>query len=164
MLETDASDGVIASVLYQRQSDGEWHPVAYYSKTMIDAELNYPIDKEMLAIVSSFQHWHVYLEGTPDMVQVMSDHKALEYFMTTKALTAQQACWAEILSQFNFQIMYKPGATNCADALTRQEQDLDNQIAKKIALWTQTLLGPECLDPWILSELDKPVKCRTVLY
>src|SRR5438552_9614491 len=71
MLETDASDGVIAGVLYQRQSDGEWHPVAYYSKTMIDAELNYPIhDKEMLAIVSSFQHWHVYLEGTPDTVHV----------------------------------------------------------------------------------------------
>ena len=51
--------------------------------------------------------------------------------------------------------MYKPGATNCADAPTRQEQDLDNQIAKKIALWTQTLLGPERLDPWIQAELDK---------
>jgi len=54
MLETDASDSVIASVLSQKQSDREWHLVAYYSKTMIDAELNYPIhDKEMLAIVSS---------------------------------------------------------------------------------------------------------------
>src|SRR5438045_7132982 len=89
------------------------------------------------------------------LIQVMSDHKALEYFMTTKALTARQACWAEILSQFNFRIMYKPGATNHADALTRWKQDLDNQSAKKIALWTQTLLGPECLDPWIQAELDK---------
>ena len=92
MLETDASDGVIAGVLYQRQSSGDWHPVAYYSKTMIDAELNYPIhDKEMLAIVFSLQHWRVHLEGTPEAIQVMSDHKALEYFMTTKALIAQQA-------------------------------------------------------------------------
>ena len=32
---------------------------------------------------------------------------------------------------------------------------MDNQIAKKIALQTQTLLGPECLDPWIQAELDK---------
>src|SRR5438045_1075668 len=105
----------------------------------------------------------VYLEGTPDTVQVMSDHKALEYFMMTKALTAQQACWAEILSQFNFWIMYKPGATNHADALTRWEQDLDNQIAKKIALQTLTLLGPECLDPQIQAELRQgPLKCRTV--
>jgi len=59
---------------------------------MIDAELNYPIhDKEMLAIVSSFQHWRVHLEGTLQGIQVVSDHKALEYFMTTKALTARQA-------------------------------------------------------------------------
>ena len=65
MIETDALDGVVAGVLSQRRTDGEWHPVAFYSKTMIDAELNYPIhDKEMLAIVSSFVHWHVELAGT----------------------------------------------------------------------------------------------------
>src|SRR5438045_6778322 len=51
--------------------------------------------------------------------------------------------------------MYKPSATNHVDALTRQEQDLDNQIAKKIALQTQTLLGTEHLDPQIQAELDK---------
>jgi hypothetical protein len=33
------------------------YPVVYYSKTMIDTELNYLIyNKEMLAIVSSFKH------------------------------------------------------------------------------------------------------------
>ena len=144
MMETDASDGVIAGVLSQKQCDGEWHPVAYYSKTMIDAELNYPIhDKELLAIVSSFQHWRVHLEGTPEAIQVVSDHKALEYFMTTKALTARQARWAEILSQYNFQIKYKPGSTNRADALTRREQDIDNQLAAKIAVRTQRILGPK---------------------
>ena len=65
MLETNASDGAIASVFPQKQLDREWHPIAYYLKTMIDAELNYPIyDKEMLAIIFSFQHWHIQLEGT----------------------------------------------------------------------------------------------------
>jgi len=35
--------------------DGEWHPIAYYLKTIVDIELNYYIhDKEMLAIISSF--------------------------------------------------------------------------------------------------------------
>ena len=69
MIETDASDGVIASVLSQQQPNREWHPVAYYSKTIIDAELNYPIhDKEMLAIVSSFQHWRVHLQGTLEAI------------------------------------------------------------------------------------------------
>ena len=92
LLETDASDGVIAGVLSQKQTNGEWHPVAYYSKTMVDAEFNYPIhDKEMLAIIASFLHWRAHLEGTLERIQVLSDHKALEYFMTTKALTARQA-------------------------------------------------------------------------
>jgi len=55
MLETDALDSVIASVYSQKQTDGKWHPIAYYLKTIIDAKLNYPIhDKEMLAIISSF--------------------------------------------------------------------------------------------------------------
>ena len=42
-------------IFSQKQPDGEWHPVAYYLKTIIDAELNYHIhNKEMLAIISSF--------------------------------------------------------------------------------------------------------------
>ena len=163
-LETDASDGVIAGVLSQKQTDGEWHPVAFYSKTMIDAELNYPIhDKEMLAIVSSLLHWRAYLQGPPETIRVISDHKALEYFMTTKALTARQARWSEVLSQFDFRIMYKPGSTNQADALTRKEQDQENQIAIKIAIRTQTLLGPEKLDPRILEELDTDVTALEIL-
>jgi hypothetical protein len=57
ILETDALDKVIASVLFQKQLDKEWHLVAYYSKTMIEAELNYPVhNKEMLVIVSGFKH------------------------------------------------------------------------------------------------------------
>ena len=52
MVETDALDGVLGVVLLQLQLSGEWHPVAYYSKTMILAEINYLIhDKEMLAII-----------------------------------------------------------------------------------------------------------------
>ena len=55
MLETDASNGVIAGVFSQKQLDGEWHPIIYYLKTIIDAKLNYPIyDKKMLAIIFSF--------------------------------------------------------------------------------------------------------------
>jgi hypothetical protein len=121
-LETDASDGVIAGVLAQKHQDSEWHPVAFFSRTMIGAEHNYPIhDKEMLAIIGAFQHWRAYLVGLPKTIEVLSDHRALEYFMTTKALTARQARWAEVLSQFHFQIQYRPGPTNRADALTRRE-------------------------------------------
>jgi transposase InsO family protein len=123
---------------------------------MIEAELNYPIhDKEMLAIVSGFLYWRVELESTTDRIEVVSDHKALEYFMTTKALTARQARWAEVLSRYHFRIMYKPGATNRADALTRREQDINPQKEAMSTLQKQTMLQPEQLDPRILEELEQ---------
>jgi len=54
-------------------------------------------------------------------IKVLSDHKLLEYFMSTKTLTRRQARWAEFLSQFNFYIKYRPGKENDkADALTRR--------------------------------------------
>ena len=54
MIETDVSDGVIAGILSQLYPNGEWYPVAYFSKTIAPAEYNYKIyDKEMLAVVKS---------------------------------------------------------------------------------------------------------------
>ena len=45
---------MIAGVLLQLYPDKEWHPVAYFLKTMAPAKYNYKIyNKEMLAIVRS---------------------------------------------------------------------------------------------------------------
>jgi hypothetical protein len=55
--------------------------------------MNYPIyNKEMLAIVQAFEHWQAELKGTDHSVKVLTDYKALEYFMSTKALSARQVC------------------------------------------------------------------------
>ena len=75
--------------------------------------------------------------------------------MTTKALTARQARWAEVLSRYYFRIMYKPGSTNCADALTWREQDTDRQKAVTSTLCIQALLCLEQLDPRILEEMQQ---------
>ena len=54
MVETDASDRVIADVLSQQHTDEQWYLVAYFSKTMVLTEYNYSIhNKKMLAIVRS---------------------------------------------------------------------------------------------------------------
>ncbi|KAI0993404.1 hypothetical protein K3495_g14780 [Podosphaera aphanis] len=76
-LETDASDGVIAAVFSQFSPDNQWHPVAFFSKTMAPAELNYQIhDKEMLAIIKSLLHWRAELQRSPKKIEILSDHKA----------------------------------------------------------------------------------------
>jgi len=63
-LETDASDGVVAEVLSQKGNDGEWHPVAYFSKTMAPAKVNYLIhDKKMLVIIRLIKEWRLELES-----------------------------------------------------------------------------------------------------
>ena len=55
-LITNASDYAPGTILEQPDTLNRWHPVAFYSKSMIDAELNYDIhDKELLAIVKSLE-------------------------------------------------------------------------------------------------------------
>ena len=64
--------------------------MAYYSKTMILAKINYLIhDKEMLAIIWALEAWRPELEGSTTCIRIVLDHKALEYFMTTKALSSR---------------------------------------------------------------------------
>ena len=115
VVETDASDYAIAAILSQWQ-DGE-----FFSRTLQAAELNYDThDKELLAIFSAFKTWRHYLEGTSDPVDVVTDHKNLEYFSTMKLLTRQQARWSEYLHHFNMQVRFRPGHLGAKpDALTR---------------------------------------------
>ena len=74
---------------------------------MAPTKYNYEIhDKEILVIIRILEQWRAELEGLDSEIQIFSDHKALEYFMTKRQLTARQARWAETLSRFNFKIRY----------------------------------------------------------
>ena len=156
-METDASDGVVAGVLSQF-FDGDWHPVAYYSKTVSAPELNYEIhDKEMLAIIRALEEWRAELEGLQrgERFDIYTDHRALEYFMTTKRLNARQARWTEFLSRFHFLIRYRPGKENTlADALTRRETS-DSILSNKDQIRTQILLKPEWLEEGVHPDNNK---------
>jgi transposase InsO family protein len=158
IVETDASDGVIAGVLYQQYPEtGFWHPVAYFSKTMDPAQLNYDIhDKEMLAVVKALKEWRAELEGLQEApFMIYSDHRALVYFMTTKELTGRQARWAELLSRYNFKLMYRAGKANArADALSRIEDDVQRQNTVKREHRTQVLLPADKVDSRIIKELE----------
>jgi len=55
-------------------------------------------DKELLAIYQVYVNWQHYLEGLANIIDTVTDHKNLEYFMITKKLTQRQVCWLEYLS------------------------------------------------------------------
>ena len=101
--------------------DGELHPIAFHSQTFSSAELNYDVhDKELLAIYEAFRRWQHYLEGPISPVDVVTNHKNLEYFAIMKLLTRRQAQWSEYLSQFNMIICFQPRKLGMKlDALTR---------------------------------------------
>ena len=55
IIEADASDFALGSILSQQGDDEKLHPVAFHSRKFDAAEINYEIhDKELLAIVDSF--------------------------------------------------------------------------------------------------------------
>jgi hypothetical protein len=121
ILETDTSNYALGTILSVYTADGEIHPVTFHSHSFNPAELNYNThDKELLAIFESFKHWQHYMEGSGTPIDVVTNHKNLEYFSTTKLLTRRQARWSEFLSQFNFTIRFCPGKLGAKpDALTR---------------------------------------------
>jgi hypothetical protein len=91
VVETDSSGYVTAGILSQKGKDGILHPVAFFSRKHSPAECNYEIyDMELLAIIRAFEEWRPELEGSGMPIQVITDHKNLEYFMTTKLLTRRQ--------------------------------------------------------------------------
>lgn len=147
VLETDASDYVSAGVLSQYDDEGILHPVAFFSKKHSATECNYEIyDKELLAIVRCFEEWRPELEGTPSPVKVITDHRNLEYFMSTKLLNRRQARWSEFLSRFNFQIHYRPGKLGAKpDALTRRSEDLPKEGDERLLHQSRTILKKENL-------------------
>ena len=68
------------------------YPVVFHSQTLGVLELNYDThDKELLAIFEAFRMWGHYLKGSETPVDIIMDHKNLEYFLMVRMLTRRQA-------------------------------------------------------------------------
>jgi hypothetical protein len=138
-IEVDASDYATGGVLSQEMEDGLWHPVAYYSKSMNDAEHNYEIyDKELLAVIRALEEWHHYIQGATHPVEIWTDHKNLEYFMMSQKLTRRQARWSLLLAEYEFMLNHRPGVQNDkADRLSRRsdhEKGVENDNSNRMLL------------------------------
>ena len=87
-METDTLDYAFTTILSIVNKDNEVHSVTFHSCTFTAVELNYDTyDKKLLAIFEAFKIWQHYLEGPAYPIDVVMDHKNLEYFSTTKVLS-----------------------------------------------------------------------------
>ncbi|KAE9013365.1 hypothetical protein PR001_g15432 [Phytophthora rubi] len=119
LLRTDASKFAAGGVLFQ-VVDGAERPIAYTSRKMKSAELNYPTQQqELLAIVHALAAFRIYCFDKPPIVE--TDHKSLEGLFTQKMANRRLAPWYDILAEYQPTFPYLPGAKNgIANALSRR--------------------------------------------
>ncbi|QFZ26815.1 putative transposon Ty3-G Gag-Pol polyprotein [Clavispora lusitaniae] len=125
VVHTDASDRCVGAVLEQQDEEGKiLGVIAYESKKLNGAQLNYPVrEKECLAIHYALKKWQHYLIGKK--FYLYTDHQSLNYIYTTKHQNPRILRWLEFFSRFDFKPDYKSGSQNVvADALSRRGGDM----------------------------------------
>ncbi len=158
VIEINALNYVFKDILFQYDENEILHSVAYFSKKHNSVECNYEIyDKELMIIVCAFEKWWSELKDSIYSVEIITNHKNLEYFMSTKQLSRHQARWSEFLSRFNYHIAY---CLNKIDdklnALTRRSENLSkekNTFNSQHQYQHQTILKTHVLDFNIIKNL-----------
>ena len=148
ILKTDALNYVKDEILSQYDDEKVLHSMIFYSKSMILAEINYHIyDKKLLIIIRCFEHWRFELKCTKLLIQMFIDHQTLKIFMKNKQLSRRQVNYLNILSKFNFQIIFRSGKMNTkVDALIRMLLANISESAQRLKDRFQTILTFDRVD------------------
>ncbi|KAI5717968.1 hypothetical protein M8J77_014305 [Diaphorina citri] len=117
-VQTDASHSGLGAVLTQT-IEGKEHVIAYASRSLSKAELNYTVtEKECLAVVFGCKKFRPYIEGYK--VTVITDHSSLRWLHSLTNPTPRLARWALELQSHDLEIIHRKGALNhVPDALSR---------------------------------------------
>ena len=76
------------------------------------------MEKEALALVWAGEHFKMYVFGRE--YELETDHKPLEYIYSQKSKPSGRVeRWVRCLQAYHFKVVYRPGKTNIADALSR---------------------------------------------
>src|SRR6267378_3342531 len=129
-IECDASKYASGAVLTQLDGNGDRHPCAFISKTFSPTERNYEIyDRELLSVIRALLEWRHYIQGSPHMTTVLSDHKNLTFFWSAQKLNRRQARWSLFLSEFDIELLHTPGNKMIqSDALSQQPDLVPNEV------------------------------------
>ena len=107
VIEINVLNYVFKNIIFQYDENKILHSITYFSKKHNSVKCNYKIyNKKLMIIVYTFEKWWSELENFIYSVEIIINHKNLEYFMSIKQLSCHQAHWSEFLSRFNYCIAY----------------------------------------------------------
>ena len=120
-LSVDASENGMGAVLSQADADGALHPISYYSRKFTPYQRRYStIEKEALALITSLQHYDVYVGGSNAPLTIYTDHNPLTFVSQMKNKSSRLLRWFLVLQEYNVVIKHVRGSDNkTADALSR---------------------------------------------
>src|SRR5712672_2145506 len=84
-------------------------------------EQNYPIyDRELLAIMRGLRTWQHLTWNSVHPILIITDHANLQYYWELQKLGPRVNGYVAELAKYHIQLVYKPGAVNRADELSRR--------------------------------------------
>ena len=118
-LATDASQEAAGAVL-QQYDEGEWKPLAFFSKKFSNAQSKYStFGRELLAIYLAVKHFQYFLEGRDFFINC--DHKPLSFAISGRGNhSPMETRQLQFISEFTTDIRYVKGSEQVVpDALSR---------------------------------------------
>ncbi|CEJ05211.1 hypothetical protein RMCBS344292_19157 [Rhizopus microsporus] len=122
ILTTDGCSTGIGAILSQSPDDSNKQEtvIAYASKALKDSERNLSTTEiEAYAIIWAVKYFRHYLVGKNRKFILYTDHSALAFILNNEKPTPKVSRWAAALMEHNYEVRYKPGKNNPADALSR---------------------------------------------
>ena len=104
LLETDVSKDGLGVVLSQKQTDGQYHPVAFGSRALMPHEKSYHLTKLVFLALkwAVMEHFKEYLPYQPFLIK--TDNNPLTYVMMTPNLNATGHQWVRALARFKLPV------------------------------------------------------------
>jgi hypothetical protein len=98
-----ASYDTVAAFLLQKDEENFDHPVAFFSKTLWDAELRYdPIEKQDYALIKALKSFKIYILHSKVIAYVPSS--SVKDVLTQSDIDGKRARWIEKMIEFNIEV------------------------------------------------------------
>lgn len=118
-IHTDASKHGVGAILLQKQIDGLFKPIAFYSRQTSPEESHFSsYELEALAVICALVRFRPYVLGLH--FTIVTDCNSLRATFLKRDMVPRVARWWSLIQEFDCDVLYRPGqAMLHVDALSR---------------------------------------------